>query len=88
MSRYIHTLMENTGNMNSVIFDSINDDVSTGWKEAVRDRKFGPDMADLGILLNSQKRLVEDSPIGVSLRLAPGFEGVLQDVGEVILGLR
>jgi len=68
MSRYIHTLMENTGNIYGVISDSINDDVATSRKEAVRDRKFGPDMANLGILLNGQKRLVENSPIGESVK--------------------
>lgn len=88
VSRYIHALMQNTGDINGIIADPINDDVPAGWKEAVRGRKFGPDMADLGILLNGQKRLIENSPIGISLRLAPGVEGVLQDVGKVFLSLR
>lgn len=80
--------MQDTGDIDGIVFDPINDDMMTRWKEAVRGRKLGPDLADLGILLNGQKRLVEDSPIGISLRLAPGVEGVLQDVGKVFLGLR
>jgi len=45
-------------------------------------------MADLRILLNDQKRLIENSPIGVSPHLAPSVEGILQDVGKAFLGLR
>ncbi|WAK04254.1 hypothetical protein [Methylobacter sp. YRD-M1] len=54
----------------------------------MRSRKFGPDMTDLGILLNGQKRLIKNSPIGVSLSFASCVEGVLLNVGKVILGLR
>lgn len=86
--RYIHSLMQNTGDINGVVPDPINDDMTARWKKTVRSRKFGPDMTDLGILLNGQKCLIENSPIGVSLRFAPRVEGVLQNIGKVILGLR
>jgi hypothetical protein len=86
--RYIHSLMQNTGDINGVVSDPINDDMTTRWKKTVRSRKFGSGMTDLRILLNGQKRLIENSPIGVSLCFAPRIEGVLQNVGKVILGLR
>jgi len=44
-------------------------------------------MTDLGILLNGQKRLVEDITIGIGLYFAPGVESILQDVGKIFLGL-
>jgi hypothetical protein len=86
--RYIHSLMQNTGDIDGVVLDPINDDMTTRWKKTVRSRKFGLSMTDLGILLNGQKRLIENSPIGVSLCFAPCVEGVLQNIGKVILGLR
>lgn len=49
---YIHSLMQNTGDINDVVSDLINDDMTTRGKKTVRSRKFGPGMTDLGILLN------------------------------------
>ena len=33
-------------------------------------------------------RLVEDRAIGEELRLAPGFKGVLQNIGKIVLRAR
>jgi|GEM_PF-4697095 hypothetical protein len=54
VSRYIHSLMQNTGDINGVVPDPINDDMTTRWKKAVRSRKFGPNMTDWGILSMAQ----------------------------------
>lgn len=42
-----------------VISNPINDDMATRWKDAMLSRKFGSGMANLGILVNGQKRLIK-----------------------------
>lgn len=86
VTAYIHAPMENAGNVNLGILYAVNDDVLTGGEHAVRAGDFFPDRADFWIVPYRQQGLMNHRTVGQHLRLAPGFPGVLEDVGEIVFG--
>lgn len=81
----IHAPVQDAGDQDRLVGDAINDDVPPSREDPVRGRQFRVAVADLRIFPDGQKRLVENGTIGEGLRLAPGFQGVLEDISKIVL---
>lgn len=77
----------NAGDQDCQVRDAVNNAVPPGGEDPVGGRQFRAAVADLRVFRDSRNRLVENGAIGEGLRLTPGFQAVLEDIGKIVLHL-
>lgn len=87
MPPYVHPHMQDSGDVNGNVTDSIDNDMLTCGEYPVFSREFGMTVADLRMALDCQQCLVYDFTIGVNLRLTPSFKRVLEYIGKILFRL-
>jgi hypothetical protein len=81
----IHSLMQDANDRNRFSVVAVDDHMVSGRQQPARRREIRQPLADLRVARNAPQHLVEDRAIGEDLGLALGLEGVLQDIGKVLL---